>query len=445
MEPPGPPDTNDWITGDAAMAARTLLWIAIGATLLSGCGGGGGSSGGGGNNASGNPPPPTFNFKTASVVIGQADFTSSSPNQGGTTAANTINNPYGSPAYDNGVLYLPDGGNNRILGFNALPTINNATADFVIGQTGDTQNTSGTSASAVDSPQSPSISDGQLFITDYFNNRALVYNPVPTTGPVSASLALGQADLTSNAEACSQTGMIAPESLSAAAGKLVVADTDNSRVLIWNDNSSLSNGSPADVVLGQNSFTNCTDNDDDQNGSPDAQPSNRTLAFPTGVWTDGNKLVVLDSDNNRALIWNSFPTTHFTPADIVLGQETFQNNTANDDNQDGVPEAKATARTLNFPYDGVDSDGTRLVITDSDNHRVLIWNQFPQVSFDPADEVIGQTDFFNNLPNDDDQDGLPDTQPSNRTLNEPTGVALIDSQTLIVGDRQNNRFLVFRK
>ncbi len=38
-----------------------------------------------------------------------------------------------------------------------------------------------------------------------------------------------------------------------------------------------------------------------------------------------------------------------------------------------------------------------------------------------------------------------DPQPSNRTLNEPTGVKLVNSTTVVVGDRQNNRFLIFRK
>ena len=379
------------------------------------------------------------------MVIGQADFTSAAANQGGTPDANTINDPYGSPAFHNGVLYLPDTGNNRILGFNSIPATNNASANFVIGQANFTSNSAGTSADAMDAPQSPSINNDQLFLTDFFNARALGYDPTPTNGPASASYALGQANLTSNVGACSQSGLTEPETLSAAGGKLVIADTGNSRVLIWNDNTSLTNGAAANVVLGQNAFDTCTENDDDQNGIPDAQPSSRTLAFPTGVWTDGSKLVVLDSDNNRALIWNSFPTSNFQPADLVLGQGDFTHNAANDANQDGSPDANAAANTLNYPYDGVDSDGTRLVIADSDNHRVLIWNQFPGSHFEPADEVIGQSDFANNLPNDADQNGLVDAQPSAQTLNEPTGVRIIDSQTLIVGDRQNNRFLIFSK
>ena len=43
---------------------------------------------------------------------------------------------------------------------------------------------------------------------------------------------------------------------------------------------------------------------------------------PVSVASDGNKLVVVDRFNNRALIWNSIPNSN-TPPDIVLGQNNF--------------------------------------------------------------------------------------------------------------------------
>src|SRR5690606_18717120 len=45
--------------------------------------------------------------------------------------------------------------------------------------------------------------------------------------------------------------------------------------------------------------------------------------------------------------------------------------------------------TLNNPQ-GVFSDGTRLFVADSGNHRVLIWNTMPSTTAD-ADRVIGQS------------------------------------------------------
>lgn len=436
---------------NAGMLCRIAIGTIMVATTLAGCGGGGGSSGGG-NNSGGSsggstPPPPTFTFKAASVVIGQADFDGKLPNRGvSPPSASTLDNPYGSPGYHNGILYLPDSDNNRILGFNAIPEVNDATADFVLGQADFETNTAGNSADLFDSPQSPSASDGQLFVADYFNNRVVVYKPIPATG-TTATFALGQLNLNSNAEACSQTGMLAPESVFAVAGKLIVADSDNNRVLIWNDITSLDDGSPASLVLGQPDFTSCTANNDAAT-APDVA-SSRTLNYPAGVWSDGTRLVVLDSYNNRALVWSSFPDTNYQPANLVLGQEDFEHVTANDDDQDGASDGAPTARTLSTPYNGVDSDGTRLFIADGDNNRVLVWNQFPTASFEPADEVIGQSSFILGAPNDDDQDGFPDGSvtgtPSARTLSDPNGVRILDSNTVIVGDRQNNRFLIFRK
>ena len=41
---------------------------------------------------------------------------------------------------------------------------------------------------------------------------------------------------------------------------------------------------------------------------------------PAAVWTDGNRVIVSDRDNNRVLLWNSWPTANNQPADLVLGQ-----------------------------------------------------------------------------------------------------------------------------
>jgi len=88
------------------------------------------------------------------VVVGQTDFTSGDANQGGTApAANTINAPYGNPGANNGVLYLPDYGNERLLGYNAIPSVNNMNADFVLGQVDFTSDVNGVSATAFNGTQ----------------------------------------------------------------------------------------------------------------------------------------------------------------------------------------------------------------------------------------------------------------------------------------------------
>ena len=376
------------------------------------------------------------NFQNASVVIGQAAFNENSENQGGGPGANTISYPWGKPAVYNGILYLTDYGNNRVLGFNTVPTSNNASADFVLGQPGFGTNGYGDAANQMNGPLTVTASNGKLFVTDYANNRILIWNSAPTTSNQPADVVVGQPDFGVSVPSCTRTGLRDPYSISTAGGKLIVADYSNNRVLIWNTIPT-TNGAPADVVLGQNSFTNSTPNDDNQDGSPDG-PTARTFYYPDDVWSDGTKLIVADYDNSRVLIWNTFPTANFTRADVVLGQSDFTHNTENDDDQDGSIDGP-TARTLNYPT-YIDSNGTQLFVTDY-NNRVLIWNTFPTVNFTKADVVLGQSDFNHNTENDDNQDGSYDG-PTARTFYYPAGVYLYKKK-LFVTDYYNHRFLIF--
>ena len=74
------------------------------------------------------------------------------------------------------------------------------------------------------------------------------------------------------------------------------------------------------------------------------------------------------------LIWNTFPSTNFQPADAVLGQSDFVHNAYNDDNQDGSPDGGVnsipSARTLYYP-EGIILVRDRLIVSDRENHRVL--------------------------------------------------------------------------
>ncbi|KYZ86951.1 hypothetical protein A3Q32_02715 [Alcanivorax sp. KX64203] len=135
--------------------------------------------------------------------------------------------------------------------------------------------------------------------------------------------------------------------------------------------------------------------------------------------------------------------SNFQPADVVLGQADFSSSMPNDGNQDGQTDEAPSARTLNYPYDGVDSNGRQLAIADSGNARVLIWNSFPTANFQPADVVLGQSDFAHYVPNDDDQDGSMDSAASARVMISPTGVRFHQDK-LLVSDEGANRVLVFQ-
>jgi hypothetical protein len=160
------------------------------------------------------------------------------------------------------------------------------------------------------------------------------------------------------------------------------------------------------------------------------------------VWSDGEKLVVIDDSNNRVLVWTTFPSVSFQPADLVLGQGDFTHNTKNDADQDDVADASPTAATLYDPYLGVWSNGVQLFVSDAGNRRVLVWDTFPTASAQPADRVLGQSDFAHGAANDDDQDGVEDATPSARTFSYPAGLTVAGDK-LIVTDTFNHRFLVF--
>jgi hypothetical protein len=99
---------------------------------------------------------PTTNGQAADYVLGQVDFVSSTANVGGSAGANTIKGARGL-ATDGYRFYVVDTGNNRILGFNSLPTTTFPSADFVFGQPGFTSgtgNAGGRSASSLSAPNS---------------------------------------------------------------------------------------------------------------------------------------------------------------------------------------------------------------------------------------------------------------------------------------------------
>ena len=402
------------------------------AAFLSACGGGGG----GGVTTTGPAILNLSNFQSAAVEIGQINFTSASSVP---AAANTVSVPYGNAFTNGNVLYLPDYGNNRVLGFNSIPTANNASANFVLGQPDFVTTTAGTAANQMNGPETVVIDAGKLLVDEYTNNRILIWNSVPTTTDAPADLVVGQAAFGTSTSGCSQAGLFYPESMTAG-GKLIVADSMNNRILIWNSIPA-SNGVPADLVLGQSGFIKCAANDDAQTGTAGTAPTARTLNYPSGIWSDGTRLVVADANNNRVLIWNTFPTANFTPANVVLGQGDFTHFAANDDAQTGTAGTAPTARTLNYPYH-LASNGVQLFLIDYSNNRVLVWNSIPTASFTPAAAVLGQGDFTHFAANDDAQTGTAGTAPTARTLSSPSGLYAVGTQ-LFVADASNNRWLIF--
>ena len=374
-------------------------------------------------------------FQAAKVVIGQPNLTSDGAND----TAKTVKFPYGSAFEAGGILFLPDWGNARVLGFKGIPSHNGAKAKFVLGQSNLTSNSTGDGADQMVSPYSVVAYNGQLFVADFGNNRVLIWKKIPKKTATPADIVLGQTEFGANAPSCGPSGMNSPETVAVADGKLVVTDSYNFRVLIWNSIPT-ANGAPADVVLGQQNLSTCV-SDNNGSGISTGDPTSSDLGLPAGVWTDGTRLAVADYPNFRVLIWNTFPTADYQAADLVLGQPDF--TSAAPDNNGSGASGSPTAQNFGGVYDGLFSNGTQLFVGDWSNSRVMVWNTFPTASFQAADLVLGQPNFSCGVQNSaTDGSCTEDANPNAQGFNGLEGLAQIGDK-LLVSDQVNNRFLVF--
>lgn len=285
-------------------------------------------------------------------------------------------------------------------------------ARALIGQQTFTAQDYGASASLLGGVSGIAYANGKLYVTDSNrigaspdNNRVVVFNtsdvlPVdqeipPNSGrcPIcvgSAALVLGQPDFTTtDKNPASATTMLQPTAVATDGTRLVVADTNFNRVLIWNTIPS-SNDQPADLVLGQPDMTTTAQLGRDGSGVPISNA--KSFRGPQGVWIQGNRLFVADTQNHRIMIWNAFPTQNGQAADMVLG---FPDLTTN---KEGLIPDPSPSSLLNPAC--VTSDGTRLFVCDLGNNRVLIWNDINALANNKAaDVVIGQPDFTSALAN----------------------------------------------
>ena len=143
---------------------------------------------------------PTVNQQAADLEVGQLNMTKSIANDSGEMCPSNGTDSSGNPTYpgrcgatmnfprfalsDGTRLYIADGGNDRVLVFNQIPTQNGARADAVLGQPdefNDVYNSVDPSiaAAANSTPTPTSLAwDGQsLYVADATNFRILVFTP----------------------------------------------------------------------------------------------------------------------------------------------------------------------------------------------------------------------------------------------------------------------------
>ncbi|MBX7208624.1 MAG: tail fiber protein [Verrucomicrobiaceae bacterium] len=351
----------------------------------------------------------------AGQVLGQANLTTVNT----TPSQSVMRGPTCVAFSSTGKMAVADALGNRVLLWNSIPTSDGQPADVVIGQTTFTGTTGGTSATQVRTPIAVAFSpDGsKLLVADSNNIRVLVFNTIPVTNGAAADVVIGQPNFTSSTGTTTQTGLKAPSALLVTpAGKLLIADQTNQRVLIFNS-IPVTNGAAADVVIGQTDFVSST-----------AGTTSSTFNNPEGLaLAPDGRLLVADFANHRVLIFSGVPTSNGAAAVNVIGQTTLTSGAA----------APPAANSLDGPWGLAVSPSGQLAISDINDNRVLIFNSVPTTNGASADVALGQPDLAS--------DGVynPGGTPSATNMNTADQSAFSADGRLWVPGRTMRRVMVF--
>ena len=318
-----------------------------------------------------------------SIVLGQPDFTTGDANHpNATISASSLSFPTAGIISTKGAVAVVDKNNSRVLIWNTIPTSNAQPADIELGQnslaslssspvqtancTSPTANATtnpnpnpwcfGTNIQSIDQPISASTptynlamrlpadvwTDGtNLLVSDFANNRVLVWATVPNIINLLPTAVLGQNQFGTYTPSggSGTTGMNQPFGVASDGTNVFVADTGNNRVLVYsNFLVTIGNGAQAKFVYGQQDFTHVTYDDPDQNNLPGDQRQSPntdgvtagTFDAPQGVFASAalNLVLITDSGNSRILQFpiNGNPGNNGTSYYAVNGADTDDTN-----------------------------------------------------------------------------------------------------------------------
>lgn len=371
---------------------------------------------------------PTTNFQDADYVLGQPDFTTTTANTGG-RAANRLSAPQLLQKIGN-KLFISDFGNSRILVWDSIPA-SNLPANSVIGQADFTTKGVTASSSITLGAAGFAFSGTSLFLADFSAHRILVFKNIDlsTTIPngLSADIVLGQPDFTTtttwlvSGKPTSQS-LFNPYGVEVYSGKLLVADANNHRILVYNhlpSNTTTDQHQPADDFIGQESFS--------LNGAARSLVTGgRDTPLPSTIGLYEGRLLINSESVGRISVFNSDNNSDYKAADFVLGQL----GVGEDDLKFNRGLSNPTSSTLGSTYQMVDHGGI-LYVSEVLNNRVLGWNTLTGVNGQAADLVLGQADFNSRV-----------TGATASNMNTAIGMDVVDSH-LVVADRSNHRFLIY--
>lgn len=335
--------------------------------------------------------------------------------------------PRGVCLHPNGALWVADTGHHRLLGWRHLPKQDNAPADIVIGQpdfSREGRNAKGApNAATLNVPTGVTAWGDGLAVADPWNHRVLLWRTVPTQNGQPADIILGQDTpdaviANRGSDRPTASSLHWPYGVSLVADKLVVCDTGNRRVLIWDDPTQT--GQPADLVLGQRDFET---RDENAGGAVSAM----SMRWPHMACDWAGRLAVADAGNNRVMLWDQMPTKHGASASAMLGQR----NSADCDHN--LAAYYPSSAAVNMPYAAIAAGG-RLAVADTANSRLIGWSDAAMGA--EADRLTGQPDF---AAKGDNRWGVAERD----SLCWPYGLSA-RGDLLAIADSGNNRVLLWR-
>jgi sugar lactone lactonase YvrE len=188
--------------------------------------------------------PPFTTFMTASLVLGQSAFSGTAAGDG----ASNLSDPNGLAFDASGNLWVSDSDNNRVVEF-TTPFSTGMAASLVLGQTGFGLDASGSGSAQLHYPFGLAFDQGSLWVADSQNNRVVEY-PAPFTVGEAATAFLGQSTPTGDQSGLSATNLSDASYIAFdSRGNVWVSDWFNNRVVEFP--APITTGEAATVVVGQ--------------------------------------------------------------------------------------------------------------------------------------------------------------------------------------------------
>jgi sugar lactone lactonase YvrE len=338
---------------------------------------------------------PNATFQAAVQVVGQPDFSGAISNRGQPTAGPDRFSGPGAALFYGAELYVADSFNNRVI---VMPQSGSGfgPATRVLGQDLMTLNAPnlvegrefnfGTSGTGSDAGLAVDLSSNppHVYVADTHNNRILGYNDLRNLkAGAKADLVIGQPDFqqvlvnypANDAGKPNAAGLFLPTGLVVdSSGNLYVADRGNGRVLRFPKpfaNYTPGAVEPADLVIGQSSFTSTRITD----------ATNRTMSQPYGLaFSFAGGLLVSDAALNRVLYFQgqSADLRSGMSASLVFGQPDFNSKVAG-----------SALNQMNGPLHISTDTDDRLYVADSGNSRVEIFDHAPTATpGQPAAQIL---------------------------------------------------------